>query len=57
MGNTVTLNGSLIPASDAQPRPSLALDNLQETENLQGTEREKAEEVVAKTLASMYAGE
>jgi len=36
-------------------RPSLALENLQETEKLEGPEREKAEEVVAGALASMYA--
>lgn len=38
-------------------RPSLALDNLQETEKLQGEEREKAEKVVAGALGSIYAGE
>ncbi|KAI0302458.1 cytochrome P450 [Multifurca ochricompacta] len=36
-------------------RPSLALKNLQETEKLSRTEREKAEEAVAGALASMYA--
>jgi hypothetical protein len=38
-------------------RQSLALDNLQEAEKLQGPEREGAEKVVAGALASMYAGE
>ena len=38
-------------------RPSLALDNLQETDKLPGPEREKAEKVVAGALASMYVGE
>lgn len=36
-------------------RPSLALDNLQETEKLQGEEREKADKVVAGALGSIYA--
>jgi len=38
-------------------RPSLALENLQETEKLQGEEREKADKVVAGALGSIYAGE
>ena len=36
---------------------SLALENLRETEKLEGPEREKAEEVIAGALSSMYLGE
>ncbi|KAH9970771.1 cytochrome P450 [Russula compacta] len=35
-------------------QPSLALDNLQQTEKLSGTEREKAEETVSGALGSIY---
>jgi len=35
-------------------QPSLALENLQETENLRGKERENAEEEVAGALGSMF---
>jgi hypothetical protein len=38
-------------------RPSLALENLQEMENLEEPEREKAEEVIAKALGSLDLGE
>jgi len=38
-------------------QPSLALEILQENDNLSGREREKAEEVIASALGSMYAGE
>jgi hypothetical protein len=38
-------------------QPSLALESLRETENLEETERKKAEEVIAKALGSMYLGE
>jgi len=40
--------------SSGTARPSLALEGLQETENLRGPEREKAEEVLAGALGSMY---
>jgi hypothetical protein len=38
--------------------PSLALENLQELEdqNLNGSDHNKVEEVIAGTLASMYTG-
>ncbi|KAI0302454.1 cytochrome P450 [Multifurca ochricompacta] len=36
-------------------RPSLALENLQESEKLDGPEREKAEKVITETLASIFA--
>ncbi|KAI9457532.1 cytochrome P450 [Russula earlei] len=36
-------------------QPSLALEGLQEMENLKGQEREKADEALAGALASMYA--
>ncbi|KAH9956415.1 cytochrome P450 [Russula dissimulans] len=42
-----------IPSGTA--RPSLAVKGLQEIENLKGREREKAEEVIAGALGSMYA--
>ena len=38
-------------------RPSLALENLQETEKLSGSEREEAEKTIAHALGSMYAGQ
>ena len=38
-------------------QPSLALENLQETEKLEEPEREKAEEVIAGALGSMDLGE
>jgi len=36
-------------------RPSLALENMQETEKLEGPERTKAEETITGALGSMYA--
>lgn len=38
-------------------QPSLALENLRETEKLEEPERKKAEEVIARALGSMYLGE
>jgi hypothetical protein len=37
-------------------QPSLALENLQQTERISGTERGKAEEVIIGALGSMYLG-
>ncbi len=37
-------------------QPSLALENLQETEKLEKAEREKAEEVIARALGSLGLG-
>ena len=36
---------------------SLASEHLQELESLAGTERQKQEETIKKTLGSMYSGE
>ena len=49
--NILQLNGTAVP--------SLALENLQELEdqNLNGSDHNKVEEVIAGTLASMYTGE
>jgi len=37
-------------------QPSLALENLQETEKLEEPERGKAEELIARALGSLYIG-
>ena len=37
-------------------RPSLAQENLQQVENLSGTERQKAEETIIGALGSLYQG-
>jgi hypothetical protein len=43
---------------DGTALPSLALEYLQEVENLKlcGSDREKAEETIAEVLASLYSG-
>jgi hypothetical protein len=57
LGVTVSQNGSFQRCGTAVP--SLALENLQEVENLKlsGSEREKAEETIAGALGSIYVGE
>jgi hypothetical protein len=47
----------IVLQANGTARPSLALENLQETEKLKGIEREYAEEVVTGALGSMYSGE
>ena len=44
---------------NGQELPSLALDNLQDEENLKliGSDRDEAEEMIAGALGSIYAGQ
>jgi len=42
---------------DGTALPSLALENFQELENLNESDRDKAEEAIADALGTMYAGQ